>query len=256
MPPRSGLASNRSASLRPANRNQPGVWRTLVGIVPNIMQVPSGDDQTRQCFTPLVYVPFRQQPTTRAVNNAGQGFRGANVLVRTSRPSDDVAQSVRAEVQNLDPDVSLEDFNTLKANVAFDRDRMDVAHAELGKSAATAPIFALIALLLAGIGLSAVVAHSVTQRTKEIGVRIAIGAAASDIRRMVFQEGMRPVALGLIVGVAVSLGVNRILQSQLVGVSPYDPVTLATARAVLVLVALIAWQIRRGARSASIRSLR
>jgi putative ABC transport system permease protein len=146
----------------------------------------------------------------------------------------------------------------LKANVAFDRDRMDVAHGELGKSAVAAPIFALIALLLASIGLSAVVAHSVTQRTKEIGVRIAIGAAASDIRRMVFQEGMRPVALGLIAGVAVALGVNRILQSQLVGVSPYDPVTLAAAPAVLVLVALVACQIpaRRAIRVDPVVALR
>ena len=79
-------------------------------------------------------------------------------------------------------------------------------------------------------------AHSVTQHTKEIGVRIARGAASQDIRRLIFREGMLPVALGLIVGLTVSLAVNRILQSQLVGVSPYDPVTLATAPAVLILV--------------------
>jgi ABC-type antimicrobial peptide transport system permease subunit len=88
-----------------------------------------------------------------------------------------------------------------------------------------------------------VIAHSVSQRTKEIGVRIALGAASRDIRRLILREGMRPVALGLIVGLIVSLAVNRILQSQLVGVSPYDPVTLATTPAVLVLVALLACQL-------------
>jgi len=72
---------------------------------------------------------------------------------------------------------------------------------------------------------------------------MAIGAAARDIRRLIFGEGMRPVALGLIVGLTVSLAVNRILQSQLVGVSPYDPLTLVTAPALLILVALLACQI-------------
>jgi ABC-type antimicrobial peptide transport system permease subunit len=80
----------------------------------------------------------------------------------------------------------------------------------------------------------------VSQRTKEIGVRLAIGAASRDIRRLIFGEGLRPVALGLMVGLTLSLAVNRIVQSQLVGVSPYDPVTLATAPAVLILVALLA----------------
>ncbi|HEV3061398.1 MAG TPA: FtsX-like permease family protein [Vicinamibacterales bacterium] len=84
------------------------------------------------------------------------------------------------------------------------------------------------------------IAHSVSQRTQETGVRMAIGAASHDIPRLIFREGMVPVALGLIVGLTVSLAVNRILQSQLVGVSPYDPVTLATAPAVLIVVAPLA----------------
>jgi ABC-type antimicrobial peptide transport system permease subunit len=102
------------------------------------------------------------------------------------------------------------------------------------------PVFALIALLLAAIGLYAVIAHSVSQRTKEIGVRMAIGAAAEDIRRMVLRDGMLPGAIGMILGLAASLAVNRILQSQLVGVSPYDPVTMAGAPVVLIFVALLA----------------
>jgi ABC-type antimicrobial peptide transport system permease subunit len=100
-----------------------------------------------------------------------------------------------------------------------------------------------MALVLAVVGLYAVIAHSVSQRTKEIGVRVALGAASNHIRRLIFREGMRPVALGLIVGLMMSLAVNRILQSQLVGVSPYDPVTLAAAPAILILVALLACQL-------------
>ena len=130
---------------------------------------------------------------------------------------------------------------------------MDLEHAELGKHAAVAPVLAVIALLLAAIGLYAVIAHSVSQRTREIGVRLAIGAAASDIRRMVRREGMRPVAVGLVAGLAMSLGVNRLLQSQLVGVSPYDPVTIAGGAILLLLVALLACQlpIRKAARDGS-----
>ena len=106
-----------------------------------------------------------------------------------------------------------------------------------------APVFALIALLLAAIGLYAVMAHSISQRTKEIGVRVALGATAQDIRRLIFREGMRPVVLGLIAGLTMSLAVNRTLGLQLVGVSPYDPVTLATTSAALILAAPLACQL-------------
>jgi ABC-type antimicrobial peptide transport system permease subunit len=71
-------------------------------------------------------------------------------------------------------------------------------------------------------------------------VRMAIGAAAGDIRGMVLRNGMLPVAIGMILGLAASLAVNRILRSQLVGVSPYDPVTMAGAPVILILVALLA----------------
>ena len=214
--------------LRPVDRNQPGEWLTVVGVAPNIQQ----GDALRQQFKPLVYLSLRQNPQ-----------RVTFFLARTRVSSEQVAQAVRAEIQRVDSDVTLEDFATLQDSFAFDRDFMDAEHSELGKHAKVAPAFAIIALLLSAVGLYAVITHSVSQRTKEIGVRMAIGAASHDIRRLIFGEGMRPVALGLMVGFAASLGVNRILQSQLVGVSPYDPVTLATAPLVLILVALLACQI-------------
>jgi ABC-type antimicrobial peptide transport system permease subunit len=108
----------------------------------------------------------------------------------------------------------------------------------LGKNAAVAPVLATIALLLAAIGLYAVIAQSVSRRTREIGVRIAIGAAAADVRRMELRDWMSPVAAGLMIGIAAGLGVNRVLQSQLVGVTPYDPLTMIAAP---VLLALVAW---------------
>ena len=229
--------------LRSTGRSQAGDWRTVVGVVPNIMQ----GDATRQNFKPAVYLPLRQQPP-----------RSAYVLVRTSVPADRVARQVRSSIEELDPDVTLTDLKTLKASFAFDRDYMDPEHSELGKHAAVAPVFAVIALLLAAIGLSAVVAHSVSQRTKEIGVRIAIGAASQDVRRMVFREGMIPVASGSLVGLVASLAVNRLLQSQLVGVSPYDPTTMAVAPLILFVVGLLACQVpaRRATRVDPILALR
>jgi putative ABC transport system permease protein len=229
--------------LRRLARPPSGEWLTVVGVVPNIIQVPSGNDQTRQHFTPLIYVPFRQQPLLRAVSNAGQSFPGQNLLLRTTVPFSRVAEPIRATIRNSDPDASLEELTTLRANVAFDRDRMDSTHAELGNHAMAGQTLALTALVLATIGLYAVVAHSVGQRTKEIGIRMAIGAAAANVRRMVIREGMGPVAIGMMTGLVISVGVNRLLQSQLVGVTPYDALTMTGAPLLLTTISLLACQV-------------
>lgn len=147
---------------------------------------------------------------------------------------------VRAQAQRLEPEIIVDDLTTLQKMFAFNRDYMDPARSELGKHAVVAPVFAGIALLLAGIGLYAVIAHSVAQRTKEIGVRMAIGASMSDVRLLILRDGMSPVATGIVVGLAASLLVNRILRSQLVGVSPYDVLTMTLGPIVLIVVALVA----------------
>jgi putative ABC transport system permease protein len=212
--------------LRDTAGGRLGEWRVVVGVVPNIMQ----NDPLRQEFEPIVYVPFAQ----------GQAPRVAFFLMRTTTPAGEVTETVRAMLREVDPDVALEDVDSLTGRLAFDRDFMDAEHSELNKHATLAPVFAGIALLLAGVGLAAVVAYSVTQRTKEIGVRMAIGAAAADVLRMVVREGMMPVAAGLAVGFGASLAFNRVLQSLLVGVSPYDTATMVTAPVALILTALLA----------------
>jgi predicted permease len=219
--------------------NQPGEWLTIVGVVSNIMQ----GDALRQTFRPLIYQPFRQTPTARGRDTTGTGFNGAYFLIRTSLPPAEVAQTIRAEAREADPDVTLEEFETLAASFGFSRDRMDLKHAELNKHASIAPVFAGIALLLAAIGLYAVIAHSIGQRTKEIGVRMAIGAAARDIGRMVLRDGMTPVIAGVTLGVAASLAINHLLASQLVGVSPYDAISMMGAPGLLIGVAFLACRI-------------
>jgi ABC-type antimicrobial peptide transport system permease subunit len=201
-------------------------WRVVVGMAANIMNA----DPLRQQFKPMIYVPLRQEPPV------GSTF----FLARVSFP---VSGPVRERIAAIDGDVRLDYFDTLGNLFAFDRDNMDAAHSELGKYSKAAPIFAVVALLLATAGLVAVIAHSVSQRTKEIGVRVAIGAAARDITRLILFEGMRPVAIGLLAGLAAALALNRVLQSQLVGVSPNDPIVLAVTPLIVLLVTLVACRI-------------
>ena len=214
--------------IRVKTRNQPREWRTVVGVVANIMQA----DPTRQNFKPLVYVPIRQIPPGAAV-----------FLVRMAADKEQVARAVQGEILRLDSDLILHDLQTLKASFAFDGDNMDVEHMELGKDAAVAPVFALMALLLAAIGLYSVIAHSVGQRKKEIGVRMAIGATAQNIHGMILRDGMAPVIAGVLLGLTAALVVNRVLRSLLVGVSPDDPFTMAIVTLALIFIALLACQI-------------
>jgi predicted permease len=212
---------NRRVGFRYGSRT---IWLTVVGVTSNIMQ----DRSLRDKFVPIVYVPFRQNPMARAA-----------VFIRTIAPANQVAAKVRKAIEKADPGVMLEDYSTLQASFGFDRDRMDLEHGELGKLAAVAPIFAGVALVLAVVGLYAVVANSVGQQTKEIGVRMALGATSREIQSLVLWEAMAPVIAGLVLGLATSLGVNRILQSQLIGVSPYDAPTLVLAPLILTSVALM-----------------
>jgi predicted permease len=196
-----------------------GQWRTIVGVVSNIMQ----NEWTRQHFVPAAYLPFAQEPT-------GSVW----FFARTHSASDGTAAAIRAEVRRMNPRLEIFEFSTLKATLD-----LRALRGRLVQNAAVAPIFAVIGLLVAAMGLYAVVARSVGRRTNEIGVRMALGAAPREIQRLVLFDGMAPVALGLVFGLAASLGVNRILQSQLVGISPYDALTLTLAPLILTLVALV-----------------
>ena len=100
-------------------------------------------------------------------------------------------------------------------------------------------IFAAIALVLASVGLYAVVAHSVSERTQEIGIRMALGATARQILTLVFQAGILQLGTGLAIGLIASVAVNRLLQAELVQVSPGDPLALVVASATLIVAAAL-----------------
>ena len=202
--------------LRFFNRDAPGPWLTVVGVVSNVIQ----NDENRQRFDPLVYLPYRQDPGA-----------GAWVLVRTRVRPESLANAFRSEVQALDSALPL--YGPMPIAERMERFWDSRFYGSMFL------IFATIALLLASIGLYTVIAHSVSQRTQEIGVRIAIGATTRDIVRMVVRQGMIPLGIGLAIGLTASLAVNQLLRSMLVQVSPSDPVTLLVASGVLISAALL-----------------
>jgi putative ABC transport system permease protein len=202
--------------LRLFDGHAPGPWLTVVGVVSNIIQ----NDQTRQRFEPLVYQPYHQKPGG-----------GAWVFVRTRVPPATLSSVFRREVQILDPERPVYGPFTLVERLEMFWDSRFYG--------ALFAIFASIALLLASIGLYSVIAHSVGLRTQEIGIRMAIGATTRDVVTLVFAQGMMPLAIGLTVGLAASLAVNRLLSSLLIQVSPADPVTLVAASAILMLSATL-----------------
>jgi putative ABC transport system permease protein len=117
---------------------------------------------------------------------------------------------------------------------------------------------AAIALLLAATGLYAIVAFSVSTHTKEIGIRMAVGADTRHVLNLVFRQGLVPVAVGLTIGLVMSLAMTRLLQSMLVGVSPTDPTTLGLAALVLIVAAALGCWVpaRRALRVSPVVALR
>jgi ABC-type antimicrobial peptide transport system permease subunit len=118
--------------------------------------------------------------------------------------------------------------------------------------------FALVALLMAALGIYGVVAFVVSRRTREVGIRMALGARAADVLRLVLRQGMTPVLIGLAAGLALSLGLGRLSAGLLFEVPPHDPATLAAAAAVLTAAALLACAVpaRRAARIDPAQALR
>jgi ABC-type antimicrobial peptide transport system permease subunit len=119
-------------------------------------------------------------------------------------------------------------------------------------------VFAASALVLATIGIYGLMAYTVEQRTQEIGIRLALGAEGSRVKNMVVVQGMRLVLVGVVVGVAASFGLTRLISTFLFGVAPWDPLVLVTVPLLLTLVALVAvwWPARRASRVDPLNALR
>ena len=193
---------------------------------------------------------FSQRGVGTALSGSGIRARGLSkpgreltFLVRTSNVGRAVA-AVRGAVLRLDPLQPLYDVKTIERGLF---EAMAGNRVVTGLFAA----FAAVALGMATVGLYGLVSYGVSQRAREIGVRVALGATRRDIVHLVVGQGLRLIALGLGLGLLLGLGLSRVMASTLVGVSATDPVTFAVVPVVLGLVALAATAIpaRRAARA-------
>ncbi|MGH9454527.1 MAG: FtsX-like permease family protein, partial [Terriglobia bacterium] len=175
-----------------------------------------------QPLTPTVYTPYLQVP-----------WPFMSVVVRASGNPESLTKPLQTILLGEDPDLVM---NTIRP-LGYYRGQGVAPHRF---TMALLGLFALLALVLAGVGIYGVISYSVALRTHEIGIRMALGAAKHDVLRMVLRQGMLLTLLGIAIGWAGGLLVSRFLQSLLYGVKPTDPATFVTVSVILGLVAALA----------------
>lgn len=195
-----------------------GKWRTVVGIV------PTGKYQTLnespRCF---FYLPYQQ----------GVWDLDLNICIRTSGPPERFASSLRQAVRDIDPAVDVLRVQPLTSHIQGALFAQNMVSCLLG-------LLGMVALTLSAMGVYAVMAYSVSQRTQEFGIRIALGARTSDVLGQVFRKGLILATIGLGFGLTLAFIVTRLLTSFLYGVNPFDPLTFASVSLLLAVVVLLA----------------
>ena len=193
---------------------------------------------------PTYYVPYRQQ-------GDANGGMGMTYEISTRLQPVAVVPALRAAVASVDKNLPLLDIRTQK-------EQIDATMREQQVMAELAGAFGILALTLASIGIYGIMAYSVSRRTNEIGIRMALGAQPAGVRRMVLGEASWMVVIGVAIGMGGALALGRVIASMLYGLNSWDPVTFATASALLILVALGAswFPARRAANVDPIRALR
>jgi predicted permease len=211
-----------------------GPWSTVVGVSPTIRQTSLRPD-----VDALVYLPFRQAPPF-----------WFSIMARVRSP-ESVANVLREEVRRLDPDLPLLRMMTLD-------EYLGRLQGETRILSSLFSAFALIGLLLSAFGIYAVTAYAVSQRTQEIGIRIALGAGTRDVVWLVLGSGLRQLALALPIGIASAIAVSGLLGSVLFEVTPLDFVTFVSIPVMLSVIVLAACLVpaRRAARLRPVDALR
>jgi len=210
-------------------------YLTVVGVVKDGKYNSLGEEAT----------PFFYRALTQTYVSA------PTLIVRTAGNPADALPVVRNAVESLDKNLPLYDVKTLRQHLGIALLPARLAGGALG-------VFGLLALLLAAAGLYGVMSHVVAGRTREIGIRMALGADAFAVLRLILRQGMRLVLIGLAIGLAVALALTHLLKSLLFGISATDPLTFAVIALLLTLVALLACYLpaRRATKTDPMNALR
>jgi predicted permease len=199
--------------IRPGTNNP---WMTVVGV--------TGD----------VRSSLDQEPRSTIYFSAAQlGFNAMTVVVRTMGNPESMTAAVRSEVTKLDPKLPVYNVRTMSAI-------LDDATGQPRFQTGLLGLFAIVALLLAAVGIYGVMSYLVTERAREIGIRMALGAEAGDVLKLVVGQGMRLAIAGVLIGLGGSLALTRLMQTLLFGVNPTDPPTFIVISLLLTAVALLA----------------
>ena len=192
-------------------------WFEIVGVVANVRSVE-----------------LREAPTAELYFSAQQDLWPAmSLVVRSSVEPASLGASVRQAVNEVDRSVPVADVKTMDHVVSESITQPRFNLFLLG-------LFSAVAMILSAAGIYGVTAYTVTQRTRELGIRIALGAQVGDVLKMILGQGMAVIGVGLVVGLAAAFGLMRLLRSLLFGVGENDPLTFAAITSVLVLVTLVA----------------
>ena len=191
--------------------------RTIVGVVGNIRQ-----ESITDAVTPEIYVPFAQMR-----------LNGMTLMVRTASDPLSLARSVRSEVLAIDKNQPIHDVKTLAQ-------RIDEAVAVSRSLMVLFTAFALLALVLGAVGIYGIVSYSVTQRTHEIGIRMALGARAGNVLSLIMKNGLALVLAGIVIGVGGAFALTRFLTTLLFEVTPTDRFTFLVVSLVFFVIAMVA----------------
>ena len=223
----------RVASNQPPRGNRPAElqWLTVVGVVADhpmrALNEPAGQ--------PYLFMPLSlgRAPGTTNESRIAPGIGTLSYVVRTSNAPEDLVPSVREALKTFDPNLPVAAVTTLQEMV-------DRASAQMTFTMVLLAIAAIVSLILGVIGIYGVTSYIVTQRTSEIGVRLALGAEPRGITRQIVRQGGVVAFVGIMIGLAAAFAGSRLIASVLYGISPRDPVVFTSMAIALQLVALIA----------------
>jgi predicted permease len=210
-------------------------WLTVVGVVGDVRQL-----SLDQAAPPILYFPYAQFP-----------LPFTDLAIRSDAPQSTIVSLVRARLREIDPDMPLGTVTPLE-------DVLGLAVAQPRFRAFLVSAFAFVAVVLAAVGVFGLISQSVTQRTREIGIRVALGARPQQVLGALMREGLLLAAIGTAIGLAGALAAARLLSTFLYGVRATDPVTLGGVALVLMAVAALATYVpaRRALRVDPIEALR